>query len=372
MADYSFFALPESSVTVSGGGQLDGVTQGDGSHLVGRTITLENRDFSEIAVSEPGRDDDFDDNDGNQRLDGAQTFDGTTYGDGTRIEAEYQFVLEDPDTGERYTVLAVNLNNSSPAYATVEGLAFVDAVPPTGKPLTVVSAAEGPGSGGQGDVPEATIVPICFCAGTRIATPGGPKPVEKIAEGDLVMTADRGPAPVLLRHARFLSRAHLAAQPRHGPVRITAGALGGGWPATDLWLSPQHRVLLRAKAAARMFGRPEVLAPAAQLAGWPGIDRAPAPRGVHYHHLLLDHHAVLTAEGAAVESLLLGDIADAEIPPATLAALRQRHRLPERMTPARPLVKGKRLKRLLWRLSANGHPLAAPGSPGKSAPALIP
>ncbi|MGR3713818.1 MAG: hypothetical protein ACU0A6_11950 [Shimia sp.] len=115
MANYSFWALGESHVSLSGGEQLDGVTQGDGSHLVGETITLNSNSWEQIDVRDAGSDSNFDDNDGNQRLDGAQSFDGVSYGNNTRIEAEYEFVLEDPNTGLTYRVLSVNIRNSSPA-----------------------------------------------------------------------------------------------------------------------------------------------------------------------------------------------------------------------------------------------------------------
>jgi hypothetical protein len=76
MADYDIWVLGESQVTISGGGQLDGVTQGDGSHLVGRTITLNTRNWSAVAVTD--NDSNFEDSDNSgQRLDGAQTIDGT-------------------------------------------------------------------------------------------------------------------------------------------------------------------------------------------------------------------------------------------------------------------------------------------------------
>ena len=50
MAKFDFWALGEASVTVSGGGQLDGVTQGDGSHLMGLSITLTSNNWESIAV----------------------------------------------------------------------------------------------------------------------------------------------------------------------------------------------------------------------------------------------------------------------------------------------------------------------------------
>ena len=103
MQNYDFWALGEASLTISGGGQLDGVTQGDGSHLVGRTITLTSTNFEELEVRDRGGGDrSFDDNDGDQRLRGSQSFDGVSYGNNTVIEAEYIITLRDPNTGIEY------------------------------------------------------------------------------------------------------------------------------------------------------------------------------------------------------------------------------------------------------------------------------
>jgi len=73
---------------------------------------------------------------------------------------------------------------------------------------------------------------------------------------------DRGAQPILGTSARTLAPEALAADPRQRPVRIGRGALGPGRPARDLYVSPQHRIWLRSKIAARMFGTAEVLVPA--------------------------------------------------------------------------------------------------------------
>ena len=105
MANYSIWILEESNLSVSGGVTLDGITQGDGSHLVGETITLNSADWLEVDISDVGSDTRFDDNDGNQRLDGAQTIDGVTYSSGTVIEAEYRIIVQD-SVGNSYEILA--------------------------------------------------------------------------------------------------------------------------------------------------------------------------------------------------------------------------------------------------------------------------
>lgn len=61
----SVWILNKSNITVSGGGSLDGVTRGDGLHLLGCTITLNRGAFIETRIDD--NDANFDDNDGSQR-----------------------------------------------------------------------------------------------------------------------------------------------------------------------------------------------------------------------------------------------------------------------------------------------------------------
>ncbi|MFB9149585.1 hypothetical protein [Roseovarius ramblicola] len=124
MANYGVWMLEASNITVSGGQSLSGFAQGAGSNLMGETIRLETNDWLETYLRDSGSDTRFDDND-DQRLDGSQTIDGTVYGDGTKVEAEYRVTLRDHATGETWDVLGYNVSNSSPAFGTIEGLAFV-------------------------------------------------------------------------------------------------------------------------------------------------------------------------------------------------------------------------------------------------------
>jgi autotransporter passenger strand-loop-strand repeat protein len=132
----------------------------------------------------------------------------------------------------------------------------------------------------------------CFRAGTRIATPAGEAEVQTLRAGDLVRLAGGGVAPV-----RWVGRQTVArrfADPlRAQPVRIAAGALGEGLPARDLLLSPGHALALDG-----------VLAQAGALENGGTIARAPMPERFEYWHIELDAHALLLAEGVAVESWL--------------------------------------------------------------------
>lgn len=292
MPDYSIFTLGESQLTISGGAQLDGVTQGDGSHLVGQSITLNTDAWTEVQITD--NDGNFQDSDASQRLDGAQTVNGISYASGTVVEAEYGLTLS--DGVNTWTAIGFNLNDSAPAYGTVEGLAFIGGpggFPPIGVPLTVTAAQEGPNFAAA-----AYATPICYDAGTLIDTGAGPRPIEDLRPGDLVRTADDGLQPL-----RWTGGRHVIGAGRFAPVEIADGAWGATRP---LRVSQQHRILIRDPLAELLFARAELFVPAISLTCAPGARLLGGGR-CHYHHLVLDRHAVIAANGVASESLSLDD-----------------------------------------------------------------
>jgi len=318
MANYSVWILEESNITVSGGQTLDGITQGDGSHLVGETITLLNNNWLETAIRDGGSDSSFDDNDGNQRLAGSQTIDGVTYSNNTVVEAEYRIVLQDSD-GNTYEAVAFNVNNSSPAYGTVEGLAFVgppQGWPPVGEPLTVISATEGPGSFGQPSIPAGDLVVPCFTPGTLIETPRGRVPVERLCIGDRVRTLGNGAQAIRWVGHVTLGARQLAAAPWLRPIRLRAGALGAGRPDRDMLLSPQHRVLVGGWRAELLFGERECLSAALHLINGDTVAPADDVESVTYIHFLFDRHEIVIADGLAAESFLPGPMTLGMLPDA--------------------------------------------------------
>ncbi len=122
-----------------------------------------------------------------------------------------------------------------------------------------------------------------------IATPDDEIPVEDIRPGDLVLSADGAALRVRWVGHR---RADCRANPEHAPIRIRAGALGAGTPRRDLVVSPDHALFIDG-----------LLIPAERLVNGGTIVRDAATR-VIYHHVELEHHAVLLAEGAPAESYL--------------------------------------------------------------------
>lgn len=321
MATYSVFVIGESNISFTGGVTLDGITQGNGSHLVGEFLTFNSTAATEVFVDDVGTETNFADNDAGQTLDGAQTIDGTTYADGTQIEAEYQFVLRNDATGEEFTALAVNVINSSPPFATNEGLAFVGEFPPENVSLRVVSASEGPPNSGPNAIDENTLAPPCFTPGALIETASGPRLVEVLQPGDAILTRDgsyQRLAQVLRSH---VTAADLAKAPNLRPIRITQGALGQGLPAQDLLVSPQHRMVVSSAIAERMIGTTEVLVAATRLTALPGIFVDETVAEVTYLHLVFGRHEIIFADGAATESLFTGPEALKSVPPEARAEL---------------------------------------------------
>ncbi|PIE12568.1 MAG: hemolysin [Rhodobacterales bacterium] len=143
----------------------------------------------------------------------------------------------------------------------------------------------------------------CFVRGSLIQTDQGPVPVEKLRKGQGICTHDGGSEPLRLALSRKIGAAELARNPKLRPVRIMAGALGGGLPERDLLVSRQHRMLVSSKIASRMFGQTEVLVAAIRLCDLPGVFVDEEIDEVEYFHLVFDEHQVIYAENAPTESL---------------------------------------------------------------------
>jgi hypothetical protein len=136
----------------------------------------------------------------------------------------------------------------------------------------------------------------CYSAGTAILTPNGEVAVETIQPGDLVMTSDDGrlvPQTVIWAGVREIDVAHHPNPAAVAPIRFRRGALGDGMPHRDLLLSPDHCLFIDGG-----------LIPAKLLVNGMTIIRDLGLRAVSYHHIELDRHAVLIAEGVEAESYL--------------------------------------------------------------------
>ena len=198
-------------------------------------------------------------------------------------------------------------------------LMFMDELPPVDTDLWVVRrtvdlAASDTGSGASGGV-------ICFTPGTRILTANGPVLVEALRQGDRVQTKDDGAQQILWIGSRKMTGARLYAMPHLRPIRIRAGALGIDIPDGDLVVSPQHRMLVRGRAAQALFNAPEVLMAAADMINDRSISVDHALRDVTYIHLLLERHQIVWANRVETESFHPANTSMDTLDPAQRQAL---------------------------------------------------
>jgi hypothetical protein len=132
----------------------------------------------------------------------------------------------------------------------------------------------------------------CFAAGTRIRTERGDIPVEALALGDRVVTANGEPLPIRWIGHRLV---HCLCHPQPAkvlPVRIRAHALALNRPSRDLLLSPDHAIFAEG-----------VLIPIKYLINGHSVSQVEVDR-VIYFHIELPVHAIVIADGLAAESYL--------------------------------------------------------------------
>lgn len=139
--------------------------------------------------------------------------------------------------------------------------------------------------------------PPCFAAGTMIETESGPRPVETILEGTSIRTLDAG-----LQRVIWSGCTTVDARAENAPVLFRRGALGN---TADLYVSPQHRMLLSDWRAELLVGQHEVFVPAKNLINGKTILRAPTVT-IRYYHLLLPSHQIIRSAGIWSESFYPG------------------------------------------------------------------
>ncbi len=143
----------------------------------------------------------------------------------------------------------------------------------------------------------------CFTPGAMMETAAGPRAIETLQPGDLVLTRDRGLQPIRWIGKRTIPAAELQVDPALHPILFRKGALGPNLPNRDMMVSRQHCMLAEGPRAALYFGEDEVFVRALHMAGQPGIVQSIAQE-VTYLHLMFDHHEVIRADGVWSESFL--------------------------------------------------------------------
>ncbi len=281
----------------------------------------------------------------------------------TTVGSPYTIILDQSD----YSIIDQDrdINSFSGGNGLADGYVYVTSV--TGETFLVQREQSTSSSDlwvAQTSVGESTIMPsmaVCFVRGTKILTDQGERNVETLQVGDWVKTSDNGYQPIAWIGKRRVSNYELLKNPKLYPVRIARGALGEGLPKSDLFVSPQHRILVSSKIAKRMFNSNEVLIAANKLVLIDGICFDEQVESVEYYHILFDRHEIVYANGAEAESLYLGKEALKGITPKSrqeiLALFPEVEGSNFFAKPARPLVSGKRGKKMIYRHAENNQNL---------------
>ncbi|MFU1478930.1 Hint domain-containing protein [Roseovarius sp. C7] len=207
---------------------------------------------------------------------------------------DYTFRVSDGTTNYDIAVIDVDLNGDGVISGANENgyhLIFLGAVPPPDTNLSYVGIVDNSDNRTHASM---GAQPVCFVAGTRIKTKDGMRPIETLVPGDMIYTCDEGYQPL-----RWLGTREVSGMGNFAPILIKTGTLGN---SRDLWVSPQHRMLISDWRAELWSGEPEVLVAAKRLVNDRTILRQPMPR-VTYCHMLFDRHQIVIAEGCASESL---------------------------------------------------------------------
>lgn len=278
MALYEFLGIERSALNISGPDPFLDAHNRNPATMGGTTFTVDSSGWQPVAV-----DDDetmFHDGDANQALAATVTMNGTTYTAGTHIENEYTYFVRpagSTDAGDVIVLHDIKIGTALVGFAA------------EGRLLPGVTY-EFIAGGSDGPTANYADLVVCFTPGTIITTDKGPRAIQSLRAGDKVQTLDNGYQPVA-----WAGRQITRGRGNKAPVRIRAGAMGN---ERDCYLSQQHRVLVPCASG-------EALVPVKALIGTAGVKVVPH-RQVIYHHLLLERHEVILADGLPAESLLPG------------------------------------------------------------------
>lgn len=200
-----------------------------------------------------------------------------TCGNGERRAARWSGQGQVPPiTGEQIATLFTSRHGAF-RHPAITGLAFADHLMPLGPVPGLV-------------------------AGTSVSTPGGPRSVETLRPGDLVMTAGRGWQPIL-----WQGGIELPVLPGFLPIRLLAPYHELDH---DLVVLPEQRIVLSGRDVEYQFGAERVLVRAGDLRdGHTALVEERRTATLHFHAVVLESPDAIHASGGWVESLHLGALA---------------------------------------------------------------
>jgi hypothetical protein len=139
----------------------------------------------------------------------------------------------------------------------------------------------------------------CFAHNTLIETDCGLVAIQDLEVGDLVRTMDHG-----FQELQWLGARTVSGKGGFAPIKICANALGN---KRDMYVSPQHRMLISDWRAELLFGQDQVLVAAKDLVNGDTIFQEKQDT-ICYMHILFRRHEIVFAEGIPSESFLPTDL----------------------------------------------------------------
>ena len=131
--------------------------------------------------------------------------------------------------------------------------------------------------------------------GTHVMTARGEVPIERICEGDRVITRDHG-----MQIVRWVGSETIRVTEENAPILFRQGAIKN---ARDLIVSADHRVVVKGAETMLRYGVKEVLIPAHKMVNGQTILRAVGGE-VEFFQIITDQHEVIYTEAAASESFM--------------------------------------------------------------------
>lgn len=144
-----------------------------------------------------------------------------------------------------------------------------------------------------------------LCTGANLRTPCGPRRVEFMRKGDLIVTRDNGLQAVQLIWTKTVTEAEIAADPSLAPVVLKPRAIGPMMPQRELSVGRAHRLLIPGWRLEDEDDATPCLIPARDVAGINDNAFVARPSGdITYYNIVFETPQVFCANGLPIESFV--------------------------------------------------------------------
>ena len=152
-----------------------------------------------------------------------------------------------------------------------------------------------------------------LCEGTNLRTPCGPRRVEFVREGDLIVTRDNGLQPVRLVWSQTVTKSEMAADPSLAPVLMKPRALGPMMPKTELRIGGAHQMLVPGWRLEDEDDTESCLVPVRDVDGL-SLGTEAELDDVTYFNVVFENSQIFCANGLPVESFVATESSLANVP----------------------------------------------------------